>query len=230
MKWIEVKTEGLAEHGLLPLPEWRRKKDGSAYLIHEDWVARLGYDLGEATGYNHNSPELEALLGSDDWKGGGEDEPGTSADYATAGAVKNLLVTTRAGIQTMSLTDAEALSVRELFPRWEDVIGESLSEGMKLQYGGKLYKVIQAHTAQEDWLPDATGALYGLVSSTTSEHAGTLEDPIPYVPKMVLYAGLYYSEDGVTYLCRTNSIVGYDVTLASGSLDALVERVEKDGL
>lgn len=43
---------------------------------------------------------------------------------------------------------------------------------------------------------------------------------------MVLYAGLYYSEDGVTYLCRTNSIVGYDVTLASGSLDALVERVE----
>lgn len=56
--------------------------------------------------------------------------------------------------------------------------------------------------------------------------AGTLEDPIPYVPKMVLYAGLYYSEDGVTYLCSTNSIVGYDVTLASGSLDALVERVE----
>lgn len=60
--------------------------------------------------------------------------------------------------------------------------------------------------------------------------AGTLEDPIPYVPKMVLYAGLYYSEDGVTYLCRTNSIVGYDVTLASGSLDALVQRVEKEGL
>ena len=120
MKWIEASMEWLAAHGILPLPEWRRKRDGSAYLVHEDWVAKLGYDLSGAKEYNHNSAELEELLGSDDWKGGGEDEPAASADYATAGAVQNLLTTARAGIQAMSLTDAEAASVAELFPRWED--------------------------------------------------------------------------------------------------------------
>ena len=73
---------------------------------------------------------------------------------------------------------------------------------------------------------DAEDDAAWLLKDKVKNFAGTLEDPIPYVPKMVLYAGLYYSEDGVTYLCRTNSIVGYDVTLASGRLDALVERVE----
>lgn len=224
MKWIEASMEWLAAHGILPLPEWRRKRDGSAFLVHEDWVSKLGYDLSGAKTYNHNSSELEELLASEEWSG--TEAARASADYATAGAVKNLLTTARAGIQAMSLTDAEAASVAELFPRWEDLIGQSMAAGTKLQYGGKLYKVIQAHAAQADWKPDATGALYGLVSGTTAEHAGTLEDPIPYEPGMVLYAGKYYSEDGATYLCRTNSIVGYDVTLASGSLDALIEKVQ----
>ena len=37
------------------------------------------------------------------------------------------------------------------------------------------------------------------------EHAGTLEDPIPYTPPMEIFKDKYYTQDGVTYLCTRDS-------------------------
>ena len=61
-----------------------------------------------------------------------------------------------------ALDDKSALTGVELFPKW--AIGNSYAVGDRVQYIGALYKCIQAHTAQTDWTPDATPALWVTVS------------------------------------------------------------------
>ena len=57
-----------------------------------------------------------------------------------------------------SLTDTDALEAVALFPAWAvDVYYEA---DTRIRYGEKLYKVVQAHTSQADWLPEDTPALY----------------------------------------------------------------------
>lgn len=115
-------------------------------------------------------------------------------------------------INTYALSDEQALKVKDLYPAWEDLVGQALTAGYKLTYNGDLYKVIQAHTAQSDWLPSATPALYGLVGtgvSTGGEHAGTREDPIPYEQMMVIEQGKYYTQDGILYVGLMDAPNGY---------------------
>ena len=68
------------------------------------------------------------------------------------------------------VTDEFALQTIDMFPRWEDNVGKTItnddiSKGYdRYQYNGKLYKCIQAHTTQADWTPDVTPALWVMVS------------------------------------------------------------------
>lgn len=61
-----------------------------------------------------------------------------------------------------SLTDTEALEAVALFPAW--AVGVAYAKDERVQYDGKLYKVVQAHTSQADWTPDATPALWAEVA------------------------------------------------------------------
>lgn len=58
--------------------------------------------------------------------------------------------------------DAAALDLIELFPAYK--VGTAYAVGDRIRYGGKLYRVVQAHTSQADWAPDGTPALYTEVS------------------------------------------------------------------
>ena len=62
-----------------------------------------------------------------------------------------------------SLPDADAIEAAELFPAW--AVGVAYSVGERVQYDGKLYKVVQAHTSQADWTPDKTPALFAEVAA-----------------------------------------------------------------
>ena len=108
----------------------------------------------------------------------------------------------------VSLSDGEAATVPELFPRWADHIGETVKPGDRrsdTDESGVLhvYKVRegQGHTTQADWPPHLTPALWVVVDVT---HAGTQDDPIPAARGMEYTYGLYYldSEDGKTYKCE----------------------------
>lgn len=57
-----------------------------------------------------------------------------------------------------SLDDGDALEAVELFPAWQTETAYALD--VRIRYGGKLYKCVQAHTSQSDWTPDATPALW----------------------------------------------------------------------
>ena len=107
-------------------------------------------------------------------------------------------------VNTMSLTDDEALSVKSVYPQWSEFINKTLSQGMKVQYDNKLYKVRQEiATVLENQPPSIhTAALYEEINEA---HAGTLEDPIPYNNNMELYEGKYYSQVGVTYRCTRST-------------------------
>ena len=110
-----------------------------------------------------------------------------------------------------SLDDNDAVNAVKLFPTW--TIGIAVTVGERYQYADKLYKVVQAHTTQADWTPDATPAMWAVIDKT---HAGTLDDPIPASRGMEYEYGKYYldSEDGNTYLCqRTGEAAGGTIVL-----------------
>lgn len=66
-----------------------------------------------------------------------------------------------------SLTDEQAMEVVAVYDPW--MVGKTYAVGDFLTYGvngvgdPQLYKVAQAHTAQADWTPDKTPALFTAV-------------------------------------------------------------------
>lgn len=62
----------------------------------------------------------------------------------------------------ITLDDETALTGVELFPMW--VVGKAYAVNDRAQYNGTLYKCVQAHTSQENWTPDATPALWVIVT------------------------------------------------------------------
>ena len=65
---------------------------------------------------------------------------------------------------SIGLTDEQAMEVVAIYDPW--TVGKTYAVGDYLTYGTngvgdpQLYKVAQAHTAQADWAPNATPALY----------------------------------------------------------------------
>lgn len=112
--------------------------------------------------------------------------------------VMTMLIT--AQINSLSVDDATAVRMMAFYPEWAK--DTAYTVGYKVQYLGKLYKVIQAHTSQETWTPDITASLYTRIDEV---HDGSKYDPIPYEGNMTLYNGKYYSQDGVTYLCNRDT-------------------------
>lgn len=103
-------------------------------------------------------------------------------------------------VQEIEVDDSTALRMISFYPEWE--AGKAYSVGHKLTRGGKLYKVIQAHTAQAGWEPESVPAMFTEICET---HSGELDDPIPYSGNMALENGKHYIQDDEIYLCTRNT-------------------------
>ena len=68
-------------------------------------------------------------------------------------------------LATSYLDDEQAESVTDLFPLWES--GVPYAVGDRRKYDGLLYRCVQAHTSQNDWIPPAVPALW--VRTSTEE-------------------------------------------------------------
>ena len=106
------------------------------------------------------------------------------------------------------LDDTDAMQIKTVYPKWEDLValGSVVAEsGYKFVHDGKLFKCIPANpTFQSDWIPgNGTEALYIRIDE---EHAGTINEPIPYDGNMVLEYGKYYTQGGIRYLCTRDTI------------------------
>ena len=100
----------------------------------------------------------------------------------------------------VTLDDETALTGVELFPAW--VVGKAYAINDRAQYNGTLYKCIQAHTSQSDWMPSATPALWKTVSvdeypewvqPTGAHDAYNIGDKVTY--------------NGQRYVCTSNANV-----------------------
>lgn len=116
----------------------------------------------------------------------------------------------RQQINTLAVDDATAYRMREFYPEWQE--GQSYTVGYKLLYGGELYKVIQAHTSQADWTPDAVPALFTRIDE---QHDGSKYDPIPASRGMEYEYGLYYrdGENGKLYICARQGVTSGKIVL-----------------
>lgn len=127
-------------------------------------------------------------------------------------------------INRIGLTDKEALSVKEFYPRWEDFIGKTLEIGFVVLHNDNLYRSRQTHTAQSDWYPSlSTASLYEVIEVG---HTGTESDPIPYAVPMEIFEGKYYTEADQLYLCTRDSGTALSHPL-SALVGLYVEQVNK---
>lgn len=118
----------------------------------------------------------------------------------TIGEVAEMLI--RQQINTLVVDDQTALRMIAFYPEWES--DKDYAAGDKLVSGGKLYKVLQAHTSQSTWVPGAAGT-ESLYARIDEEHAGTQYDPIPYEGNMALENGKYYTQSDVLYRCTRDT-------------------------
>ena len=72
----------------------------------------------------------------------------------------------RRAIQMLAATlpEEKALEIATVYPVWQVgiayAVGDIISYGTNNAGDPQLYKVVQAHTSQADWTPDATASLY----------------------------------------------------------------------
>ncbi len=101
----------------------------------------------------------------------------------------------------VELDDTEAAKLPLCYYPW--TTDKAYKVGDRVLCDGKLWKCRQAHTSQENWKPSInTASLWEVIDV---EHAGTLEDPIPYDQTMTVYNGKYYLEEGIIYKCISDS-------------------------
>ena len=112
----------------------------------------------------------------------------------TESEVSRMLITQQ--INTLTVDDNTALRMVAFYPEWAS--GTDYTAGFKVRRGGKLWRCVQAHTAQAGWEPENAASLW---TEICESHAGTLEDPIPYSGNMALESGKYYMQEGKIYRC-----------------------------
>lgn len=127
------------------------------------------------------------------------------------------------GKLTDTLTDEQALAVKELYPLWnskgvnvyDGTDGEHPQTKVRGRTSGLLYKCNIGHTTQDDWPPETTPNLWTVVNEANK---GTIDDPIAAERGMEYEYGLYYldpdPEHGGVYLCeREGEAAGGTVVL-----------------
>ena len=89
-----------------------------------------------------------------------------------------------------SATDAQAYSMRYLYPVWSSDSVE-YKKDERLIYNDKFYKVLQDHTSQESWTPDAASSLFVEISDPNVEY--------PEFKQPTTAENAYQKNDKVTY-------------------------------
>lgn len=125
----------------------------------------------------------------------------------TESEVTRLLIAQQ--INSLEVDDQTALRMRRYYPTFDELVGQTVTQGTKFRANDSedadLYKTIQPElTIQAHYPPgEGTESLYIRIDE---EHAGTLDDPIPYSGNMALESGKYYSQSGAVYLCTRDTV------------------------
>lgn len=147
-------------------PRYIRKNPTSGSFVEcpAEWAE--GVAVGGAAynlpGRSHIPGAAEAVVRPVD---GGEIIFRTEKEVAAVGEASEIafVVLAEAG----GIDDVTAGEHAELFPQWAHPV--AYKTGNIRQYGGTLYRCVQAHTSQEDWTPDVTGSLWSKTHDPAEE-------------------------------------------------------------
>ena len=118
-------------------------------------------------------------------------------------AVNKMLISQQ--INTLTVDDNTALRMKQFYPTFESIVGQTVKQGFKFTNGGKLWSVVQPQLTIEAHRQPGAG-LESLYAEVCETHAGTLEDPIPYDGNMALESGKHYSQNSTIYLCNRDTV------------------------
>jgi len=82
-----------------------------------------------------------------------------------------------------SATDEQAIEAQAVYPMWKEDVVYSVDE--RILYNDILYKVITAHTSQDDWTPDASSSLFAKVLIPDKNIIPEWEQPDSTNPYMI---------------------------------------------
>lgn len=111
------------------------------------------------------------------------------------------------------LTDEQALGIPLLFPKWR--VGAEYKENDRVRYLGKVYKVLQVHTAQEGLEPDVNPELFEKLAKKINTEVLEWEKRDITNPYMkgdkVLYEGkVYVSKIDINLTTPGNKLSGWE--------------------
>lgn len=195
--------------GMTEAPTYVRQAENGCFVLCQE---------AEATGIAHNGTVYH-LLGREALEGAESvileaADAGAEIQAAGESAANNaklsgqLSAAAKLYVQAATdVPDETALEMPDLFRTWEEALaaGTTLAQNSIVNDGGTLYRVVSAGGVipQAHQPPHGEGmlAVYRPIDTT---HAGTLEDPIPWVYGMDCTEGLYYSHNATVYLCKAN--------------------------
>ena len=195
--------------GMTEAPTYVRQAENGCFVLCQE---------AEATGIAHNGTVYH-LLGREALEGAESvileaADAGAEIQAAGESAANNaklsgqLSAAAKLYVQAATdVPDETALEMPDLFKTWEEVLaaGQNVAQNAIINDGGTLYRVVAAGGVlpQEHQPPHGEGML-AVYRPIDTAHAGTLEDPIPWVYGMDCTEGLYYSYNDTVYLCKAN--------------------------
>lgn len=195
--------------GMTEAPTYVRQAENGCFVLCQE---------AEATGIAHNGTVYH-LLGREALEGAESvileaADAGAEIQAAGESAANNtklsgqLSAAAKLYVQAATdVPDETALEMPDLFKTWEEVLaaGQNVAQNAIINDGGTLYRVVAAGGVlpQEHQPPHGEGML-AVYRPIDTAHAGTMEDPIPWVYGMDCTEGLYYSHNATVYLCKAN--------------------------
>lgn len=92
------------------------------------------------------------------------------------------------------MTDEEAIERPILFPNWKT--GKQYTVNERIRYGGRIFKVLQNHTSQDDWTPSRAPSLFAEILTSESGEPEEWQQPSStnayLTGDKVIYNGLIY--------------------------------------
>ena len=92
------------------------------------------------------------------------------------------------------------VAVKEFYPTFDSIVGQTVSKGFKFTHGDKLWQVIQQSMTVQAHYPPGVGT-ESLYAEVCESHEGTEDDPIPYEGNMALEEGKCYVQEYEVFRC-----------------------------
>ena len=154
----ELLPETIAEKKLVELFAIQPEEDVTAAFVQlSEQVVQDAQNLAVATATDVASAAVEEV------KVQAVQAATQAADTQTA----MLRTAMRKFVRIDELEPEDIADLVGLYDPW--TVDEAVSVGDIRSYDGKLYKVVQAHTTQADWIPDATPALWTEIAPPETE-------------------------------------------------------------